>query len=408
MGISFFYPKTKQGYVLGMNGGLGNLGVSLSQLLVPICMSNGFGKPSVSSAVEGWPAHAGWFWFPICAASALGAFIWMSNMPAHGNHTTLINLFYFYWMELTAIGAALIAVIILITTKNAAIFQSSGGQIGCNFMLVAIAAIIEHFVMYFIIPAEAKKRVREQVVIFKDKHTYLMTYLHTMCFGSFIGYSGSFPKLITDIFGYINVMGCKVGEDILQTMTEAECLADGGVWGEYEITNPNAPNVFSFAWMGAGVGSLIRPVGGILADKYGGARVTMIAIIICSLVGVCQGILLVKTRDMEQPEKNFPAFLILFLILFLCTGAMSGSILRTIGVLFPPEQSGTVIGWSSAIASYSAFVIPAMFGVAIDAGRPETTFFALAGYHVSCGLVNFFFYIIPGASYTSMHYSGRL
>ena len=34
--INFFYPRTKQGYALGMNGGLGNLGVSLSQLVAPV------------------------------------------------------------------------------------------------------------------------------------------------------------------------------------------------------------------------------------------------------------------------------------------------------------------------------------------------------------------------------------
>ena len=257
-----------------------------------------------------------------------------------------------------------------------------------------------------------------------------MTYLYIMCFGSFIGYSGSFPKLITDIFGYIRVMGCQVGDDIIQSMDEAECSAAGGVWGKYEITNPNvssiqlmffickakhnhviifqAPNVFAFAWLGAAVGSLIRPIGGTLSDKYGGARVTMLAIVVCSAAAIAQGFVLIKTRELEKPEKNFPAFLFLFLLLFLCTGTMNGSTFRTIGVLFPPEQSGPVLGWSSAIASYGAFVIPAMFGVAIAADKPETTFFALAAYYVSCGIINFYFYVLPGASYTSEHYSGHV
>lgn len=405
---NFFYPRSKQGYALGMNGGLGNLGVSLSQLIAPMVMGKGYGKPSVSSIVDGWPYNAGWFWFPLCAASSIAAFIWMSNMPTHGNHTTLTNVFYFYWMEVTAMISALIAVIILVTTKGSPIFQSSGAQIGYNFMLVAIAATLEHLVMWFLIPAEAKKRVHTQAVIFKDKHTWLMTYLYIMCFGSFIGYSGSFPKLITDIFGYIRIMGCKVGNDILQTMDEAECTAADGVWDKYEITNPNAPNVFAFAWMGAAVGSLIRPIGGTLSDKFGGARVTMVAIVVCSAAAVAQGIVLIKTRELEQPEKNFPAFLFLFLLLFLCTGTMNGSTFRTIGVLFPAEQSGPVLGWSSAIASYGAFVIPAMFGVAIAADRPEITFFALAAYYASCGIINFYFYVLPGASYTSEHYSGHL
>ena len=87
----------------------------------------------------------------------------------------------------------------------------------------------------------------------------LLEQLYIMCFGSFIGYSGAFPKLITDLFGYIKD-------------------PDSGE----EITNPNAPDVFNYSWMGAFVGSMIRPVGGVLSDKFGGAKVTMISIIVCT------------------------------------------------------------------------------------------------------------------------------
>ena len=60
-----------------------------------------------------------------------------------------------------------------------------------------------------------------------------------MCFVSFIGCSRSFPKLINEIFGWIRIMGCNVGADVLQTIDEAECESAGGVWGKYDTTNIN-------------------------------------------------------------------------------------------------------------------------------------------------------------------------
>jgi len=369
--ISFFYPRKLQGYCLGMNGGLGNLGVSISQLLAPVFMGLGFGAASVSDKVDGWAYNAGWLWFAICIPSALMAFFWMNNQPTHGEKSTWLNLKNFWSMELVGIIASFCAVITLIYTREVEAFKTSAGKIGRNFLLVLIAAVIEHVFMWFLTPGSAKQRVRTQARIFKEKHNYIMTFLYIMCFGSFIGYSGAFPKLITDLFGYIE---------------------EDGV----EITNPNAPNVFSYAWMGAAVGSLIRPVGGILGDKFGGAKVSMIAIVVCAAAAMGQAVVVEQTRKMDKPEENFGIFLFLFLVLFLCTGAMNGSTFRTIGVLFEPEIAGPVLGWSSAIASYGAFVIPAMFGVSISEGRPEVTFWCLSGYYVACGFVNFWYYIRPG------------
>lgn len=89
---------------------------------------------------------------------------------------------------------------------------------------------------------------------------WVMTWLYTMTFGSFIGYSAAFPKLIQDVFG---------------------SLPDGSL-------NPNAPNPLAYAWIGPLVGSIIRPVGGWLSDKLGGARVTQwdTVIMVLSALGV--------------------------------------------------------------------------------------------------------------------------
>lgn len=397
--ISFYYPKRLQGYSLGMNGGLGNLGVSISQLLAPIFMSNAFGKDPISPAgVAGYPNNAGWLWFPICAFSAILAFFWMSNQPNHGSKSQLVSHVNFYWMETMGFIASGVGVITLIFTRDAKMLANPAGQVFHKFLLVILCLVLEHFFIWFITPKKAKARVHKQVVIFKDKHTYIMTWLYIMCFGSFIGYSGSFPKLIVDLFGYVKGDGCLADDNTFSPGESMEsCLAREGEYMEnYEYTNPNAPSSAKFAWLGAFVGSLIRPVGGVLADKYGGAKVTMAAIILCTAAAFAQGVVVAKTRQLDKPEENFGWFLFLFLVLFFTTGVMNGTTFRTIGVLFPPELSGPVLGWSSAVASYGAFILPVMFGIALKAGKPETTFFCLGGYYVSCGLLNFWYYLRPG------------
>ena len=163
-----------------------------------------------------------------------------------------------------------------------------------------------------------------------------------------------------------------------------------------EIENPNAPNVFYYSWLGAFIGSVIRPFGGWLSDKFGGAKVTMIAIVICTGAAIAQGFVVQIANGLNDPESMFGPFLFLFLVLFACCGVMNGSTFRTIGVLFEPEIAGPVLGWSSAIASFGAFVIPAFFGVAVSANAPQWAFWGLSIYYGMCMFVNFWYYLRPG------------
>ena len=175
--ISFFYPKRLQGMALGYNGGIGNLGVSISQLLAPILMSVG-GTP-ILDGVSGWPANAGWLWFPLCAVSAILAFFFMSNQPNHGEKNNLVSLINFYWMETFGFLAACIGVITLIQTRNASMLKTPAGQVIHKFLLVLLVCACEHvFMLLLLSPRKARDRVKKQVVIFKRKHTYIMTWLY--------------------------------------------------------------------------------------------------------------------------------------------------------------------------------------------------------------------------------------
>ena len=85
------------------------------------------------------------------------------------------------------------------------------------------------------------------------------------------------------------------------------------------------------------------------------------------------------------------------MIIFYCTGVGNGSTFRQIGIIFDKTYAPAVIGWSSAIASFGAFLIPQFFGVFIKAKTPEVAFFIFAGYYFTCIFVNWWFYFRKGA-----------
>ncbi|MGZ8157822.1 MAG: nitrate/nitrite transporter, partial [Methylobacter sp.] len=185
--ISFFYPQSQKGTALGLNAGLGNLGVSTVQFVVPLVIAAGvFGslggdpqewvKAGVTKSI--WLQNAGFIWVPFIIATSIAAWFGMNDI------------------------------------------------------------------------ASAKASFKEQAIIFKRKHNWLMCWLYTGTFGSFIGYAAGFPMLIKILFPEVNP-------------TE-------------------------YAFLGPLVGALIRPVGGWLADKLGGAQVTLwnFVIMVCAVFGV--------------------------------------------------------------------------------------------------------------------------
>ena len=228
------------------------------------------------------------------------------------------------------------------------------------------------------IPAAIRGSLVQQFGVFRNKHNWIMTWLYTMTFGSFIGYSAAFPKLIADVFGYVRV---DAGGNLL---AEPQKLAD-------------APNALTYAFLGALVGSLVRPVGGWLSDRFGGARVTHwdTLVMIASAMGVAWCVM--KARFSPEPGQYFVPFLLLFLLLFLTTGIGNGSTFRMIPMIFPKDQAGPVLGWTSAIAAYGAFLIPTIFATQIKAGTPEYALYGFVVYYASCLLVNWWFYARRGA-----------
>ena len=236
------------------------------------------------------------------------------------------------------------------------------------FVLSAISCLTTLAAMWFLSSKDIKDKLRVQSAIFYDRHTWYMTWLYIMTFGSFIGYSSSFPKLIKDVFGY---------------------LPDGSV-------NPNAPSVAHFAWMGAAVGSLARPVGGVLSDKFSGGAVTHWGTVVEITMTVAVGVFVRMASNSATPEDYFYPFLICFLFLFGATGSSNGSTFRQMSVIFPPEQAGPVLGWTSAVAAYGASVFPACFGAGLQGDFVDIVLYVFAAYYTTCLVVNYWFYYRSG------------
>ncbi len=231
-----------------------------------------------------------------------------------------------------------------------------------------------------LIPGDIKPNLQRQFKIFGNKHTWVMSIIYTMTFGSFIGYSAAFALAIKVIFGFTHVLG-----------------ANGAM--VHSAVNPNAPSALMYAWMGPFIGALIRPVGGWIADKVGGAKVTQMVSIVMVAAALGVAYYMKSAYQSATPEQFFVPFFLLFLVLFAASGIGNGSTFRTIAMVFPKEQAGPALGWTSAVAAYGAFIIPQVFGEQIKATTPENALYGFAIFYVVCLLLNWWYYLGPKAEF---------
>jgi NNP family nitrate/nitrite transporter-like MFS transporter len=162
----------------------------------------------------------------------------------------------------------------------------------------------------------------------RNRHTWVISFLYIGTFGSFIGYSGAFPTLLKTQF-------------------------------------PQAPTTLAF--LGALVGAVSRPVGGLVADRLGGARVAIgsFGVLAAGAVGAIDGL---RTH-------SFAVFFCSFLVLFLGAGIGNGATYRMIPAVFragtSPAQlpaarktAAGCIGIAGAVGAYGGFLIPRGFAAA--------------------------------------------
>ncbi|EJK3711877.1 NarK family nitrate/nitrite MFS transporter [Salmonella enterica] len=303
--ISFFFPKARQGSALGINGGLGNLGVSVMQLIAPLVI---FLPIFTFLGVRGVPqpdgsllalTNAAWIWVPLLAVATLAA-----------------------WFGMNDIGSS-------------------------------------------------KASVSSQLPVLKRLHLWLLSLLYLATFGSFIGFSAGFAMLAKTQFPDVNIL--------------------------------------QLAFFGPFIGALARSAGGVISDKFGGVRVTLINFIFMALFTA----LLFLTLP-GSGAGSFSAFYLVFMGLFLTAGLGSGSTFQMIAVIFrqitlynvklrggSDEQAqreavtdtAAALGFISAIGAVGGFFIPKAFGTSLAlTGSPVGAMKIFLLFYIACVLLTWLVY----------------
>jgi len=309
--ISFFFPRAEKGNALALNAGLGNLGVSVVQFVVPI---------AITASVFGWLGGE-----PIMVKSGAQQIpLWLQNAG-------------FIWVPFIAMSA-----------------------FACWFGMNDIAA--------------AKASFSEQAVIFERKHNWVMCWLYTGTFGSFIGYSAGFPLLAKTLFPTVDAL--------------------------------------PFVFLGPLVGALSRSATGWVADKWGGGRVTF-WVFVLMMVGVAGVLYFLGIKDQAGA---FWGFFAMFLVLFFATGVGNASTFQMIPNIMRKEmerlmpqadvnarvrqaekESAAITGFTSAIAAFGAFFIPKSYGTSIEfTGGVEAALCGFFIFYVSCVVITWGFYTRRG------------
>ncbi|UAT42877.1 antiporter [Anaplasmataceae bacterium AB001_6] len=397
--ISFFFPKKIQGYSLGMNAGLGNLGVTVMQIIIPIVMtmaifgteymilqnSSGTFISKIPAGAKTYIYNAGFIWVAILVPLSCAVWFGMNNIrdkhvsPNIGmplNTFVKISAMLMIGLVTTCSGLWLILPESANGSGWSAYLSKLIGADLSKLLILATIIIVTVFLLK-LIPGEIRTSLKRQYKIFNNKHTWSMTTIYTMTFGSFIGYGAALPLSIQVIFGYKHLMV-------------------NGVLTHTTI-NPNAPSTFMFVWIGTFIGAIARPIGGIIADKVGGAKVSQIVSLVMLGSTLALAHYMQKGYASATPEDYFYPFIGLFLILFTATGIGNGSAFRSIAQIFNKEQAGPAGGWASAIAAYGAFYVPQMLSEHIKGGAPEKALYGFAIFYTLCICINWWFYLRKNA-----------
>ncbi|MFF4411952.1 MFS transporter [Streptosporangium sp. NPDC001559] len=276
-----------------------------------------------------------WMFLVAAATAGLGGGNFASSMA---------NVSYFYperskgfALGVNAAGGNLGVAVVQLTVPLVAAFGLANA--GAVWVVPILAAALCAY-LFMDNLAVVRADFASQSSAFRRGHTWVMSFLYIGTFGSFIGYSAAFPLLV-------------------------------------KATFPEAAATYS-AFLGALVGSLARPLGGWLADRHGGARVTAwsFTAMAAGAAGALAGL----------GTRSFPLFLGAFMVLFVASGTGNGSTYRMIPAIFTAQaerdvadgvereqarlrakrEAAAAIGIASAVGAFGGFLIPRGFAVSLS------------------------------------------
>lgn len=290
---SYFFPKSKQGLALGVQAGVGNFGVSIVQFVTPIIVGS-----AMFGATFGAPQHF------VNKAKGIDKSTWYQN----------------------------------------------AGLVWVPFVVVAV---ILAWTLLKSVPVTSRG-VKDQLDIFSNKHTWLMTLLYVMTFGTFSGFAAQFGLLTKNLFGDF----------------------------------ANAPDPVKYAFYGPLIASAARVLTGPIADRVGGGILTTL-----SGVGITGSAIFTSFQLSPQSSNDFMPFFWGMISIFLFAGIGNASTFKQMPMIFQPRQAGGVIGWTAAIAAFGPFI----FGVLLSMVAPKSFFLGVSLFAACCTVVAWWFYTRRGA-----------
>lgn len=235
---------------------------------------------------------------------------------------------------------------------------------GLFYIPFAVAAAVCAF-LFMNNLTEAKADVKPVWQSLRHADTWIMSLLYIGTFGSFIGYSAAFPTLLKAVFdrGDIALM---------------------------------------WAFLGAGIGSVARPLGGKLSDKVGGARITAVSFVMLA-IGAAGALWSVQA-------KNLPVFFLAFMFLFIATGIGNGSTYRMISKIFRVKgedaggdpltmlemrrQAAGALGIISSVGAFGGFIVPLAYAWSkSEFGNIQPALQFYIGFFIVLLGVTWFFYL---------------
>jgi MFS transporter, NNP family, nitrate/nitrite transporter len=241
--------------------------------------------------------------------------------------------------------------------------------------LIVVAAVGAALLMDNLTTARNQPRAMREAT--REPHTWIMSFLYIGTFGSFIGFGFAFGQVLQNQF----------------TADFATPLAAA-----------------SLTWLGPLLGSLIRPLGGSLADRFGGARITF-----WNFGAMAVGAAIVWTASQVE---SLPLFVVGFVSLFVLSGVGNGSTYKMIPAIFRTQaqqrvaagedtvvadrhalrMSGALIGIAGAVGAFGGVLVNLAFRQSfMTTGTGDSAYLVFIAFYVVCLAVTWTVYLRPQA-----------
>ncbi|MBI5902668.1 MAG: NarK/NasA family nitrate transporter [Deltaproteobacteria bacterium] len=367
---SLFFPKRLQGVAMGIQAGIGNFGVGLTQFVTPWII--GF---AALGALAGGPQL-------FTKADPVKEVVVVKEAGVVKN-VTINKPELASSIVVVKEGDVIKDVVKQETdaTKNIAVTvkKDAAGAVTDvavkkvikkdmwvqNALLWYVPILVGTTVLCFIFlkSVPIKASIAEQLKIVKDKHGWFCTWTYITTFGSFAGFAAAFPLLIKVVYGGF----------------------------------PGAPDPLKFAFYGPMIGGGVRFLFGAPSDKWGGAILTQVAI----LAEIAGCVFLIATGSLTPTSVDqFPLFVGGMLWIFFWTGVGNAATFRLYPIVFAysARKGAQALGWTGAWAAFGPFIFAIFVGMSIaKTGNPVAFFVGATIFYIIAAIIQWWFYTRPGA-----------